>query len=148
MPGPPPEKWGTGRRDYSVAVEESVQPTIRGYQANATSMKQFTLNAGEQKEIDVPMDFREGAESHNIARATVSTDANVLIGVGLWFPGGTYPFLAEYGYQTVEIEIPMSLGISDMSAKITNHGDIAVNAAYSHNGLQGLQEIFTETIFD
>jgi len=133
------KSWGTGRKDYSNNVEMSVVPVARSYQINATAHKTFTLGPGEEKEIEIPMEFAEGAECHFVFHINVTVDANVLIGVEIW--SGGIRFITEQGYQEVNIDIPQGLGFSEITLKIKNYGDIAVNGAYSHNGVQGTEKI-------
>jgi len=138
------EEWGTGRRDYSTNVEESVVPIIRSYQINATAYETFTLSPGEQKEIDISMTFEAGAASHFISHIDISVDANVLIYAEIW--SGSSPFIFRYGYQCLEIDIPQTLGLSSVKLKIKNYGDVSVNGAYSHNGVQGSEKIMPYTV--
>lgn len=137
-----PEK-GVGRKDYSVTVEESVVPIIRSYQVNATAMEQFSLDPDEEKDIVITMDFSPSAANHFISRIDITVDANILLTTRVLSGGIT--FFTEYGYQKVEINIPQTLGLSEVTLRIKNHGDVAVNGAYSHNGVQGTEEIMPVT---
>lgn len=133
------EAWGTGRRDYSDNVEETVVPIIRSYQSVATAYETFTLNPGEQKDITVDLDFTESSENHFIAHIDVTVDANVLIGIEVISADRT--FILLYGYQKIELDIPQSLGLSEVVLRVKNYGDVTVNGAYSHSGVQGTEKI-------
>ena len=133
-----PEK-GVGRKDYSATVEESVVPIIRSYQVNAIAMEQFSLDPGEEKDIDITMIFSASAANHFIGHIDITVDANVLLSTIILSAG--LIFFTEYGYQKVLINIPQTLGLSEVTLRITNYGDVAVNGAYSHNGVQGTEEI-------
>jgi len=133
------ERWGTGRRDYSNNVEETVVPIIRSYQATATAYETFTLNPGEEKDIDVTLSFTEDANNHFIAHIDITVDANVLIEAKILSAG--YTFISLYGYQKIEFDIPQSLGLSEVTLRVKNHGDVTVNGAYSHSGVQGTEKI-------
>lgn len=131
--------WGTGRRDYSENVEMSVIPVARSYQLNATAYETFTLTANEQQDIPIDMTFSGNAENHFIFYINVTVDANVLIKVEIWSDG--VRFTSEQGYQEVNIYIPQGLGLSDVTLRVQNLGDVSVSGAYSHNGVQGTEKI-------
>jgi len=133
------EAWGTGRKDYSANIEATVVPVARSYQVNAYAYTEFTLDAGEEKEIDIPMTFSEGSKNHFIFYICVTVDANVLIGVQIW--SGGLEFISKQGYQKVEIWIPQGLGLSEVTLKVKNYSNISIKGAYSHNGVQGSEKI-------
>ena len=131
--------WGTGRVDYSQNVEESVVPIIRSYQVNAYAVEEFTLDAGEEEDVVITLPFSEDAESHFIAFINVSVDANVLISVAIRSAGSN--FIREFAYQNVEVQLPQTLGLSEVTLRIKNHSDISIRGIYSHNGVQGTEKI-------
>jgi hypothetical protein len=138
--------WGTGRRDYSLSVEESTEPVISSWQSNATVLKTFTVAANTQETITIPFTFATGAANHNINKFIISVDANVLIGVELWTSTTSWALLTEFGYQTVEIDTPMTLPLSELILKVYNYSNIAVNGVYSHCGVQGKSSIMSRTV--
>lgn len=138
--------WGTGRKDYSTNVEESVIPIVRSYQVNAHAIEQFELDSGEEKDVEVELPFSPDAKCHFIFHIDISVDANVLIGTEIWSEG--VKFISGFGYQAIEIDLPQSWGISEITLKIKNYGGVKVKGAYSHNGVQGTEDIMPILIED
>lgn len=133
------EAWGTGRKDYSQNIEESVIPIIRSYQVNAYEYGEFDLDPNEQEDIEVSMDFSEDASCHFIAVLEVTVDANVLISLEIL--SGAVTFGSRFGYQSIAFYFPPKLGLSEITLRIKNYSDIAVIGLYCYNGVQGTEKI-------
>ena len=141
--------WGTGRKDYSRNVEESVVPIIRSYQVNAWATEEFTIAAGVTSTLTPTMTFSTGSSSHHISELFVTADANVLLGLDAKIvesDGDERSVWQGFGYQNIVVPIDVTWGVSEIRCYITNYSDISIKGAYGHVGVQGTEKIMAVSL--
>lgn len=133
---------GSGREDYSLAVELTPIPVISGYQEVAYFNHLIeNVPAGGS----VTYESEEFDYTHFIFDMYVSATANVHIRLNFY----VYSFIDKEwkliampsGYQSIHQRLGASFPASKIKLEIFNDGDVDVNIYYSHFGVKGIEKI-------
>lgn len=138
---------GVGRKDYSKAIEEAVEPVIRSYQQDYWFHEYYAVNAGETRVEEIALPADTVVMLYNFF-LSVPRNSLIYLNVEAWLPDyGIYSALADaIGYQNVKIALLVGFpAFIKYKISMTNYGDTNLDMVFSAHGIRTEEQIYTGT---